>query len=78
MGAIKGHGLSGEGHDVHREDGSRIRYPEYRNGSRIGCARCSCGELSPLLSSDNQRKKWHRDVHKPAVLLAQSSEADHA
>ncbi len=33
----------------------------------VGPARCTCGAESPVLTSDNARKKWHRDVHKPAV-----------
>ncbi len=38
------------------------------NGKRLfghteGCAKCSCGALSPRLTSKNACKRWHRD-HK--------------
>lgn len=32
----------------------------------IGKAKCSCGELSPVLDSDRQRRQWHRD-HKNQI-----------
>jgi hypothetical protein len=34
-----------------------------------GSTRCSCGEESPVLSSVNARKRWHRE-HKDAVRAA--------
>jgi hypothetical protein len=32
----------------------------------IGCGLCQCGERSPVLWSDNARKRWHRE-HKEKI-----------
>jgi hypothetical protein len=33
---------------------------------KVGATQCSCGEESPVLSSDNARKQWHT-THKDQV-----------
>ncbi len=33
----------------------------------VGATRCSCGEESPVLPSDNARRVWPRDVHKAGL-----------
>jgi hypothetical protein len=35
----------------------------------VGYTYCSCGAQSPVLESDNARKRWHKD-HKNAVRRA--------
>lgn len=35
-----------------------------------GHGKCSCGALSGLLPSNNQRKAWHR-LHKAEILAAE-------
>lgn len=35
--------------------------------SKEGVALCSCGTASQELCSDAERKRWHRDVHKPQM-----------
>lgn len=64
---VPGHTLAYEGaaHDENGQVESRGGYV-FRGGS--GRAKCSCGELSPPMTSAAQRRQWHREVHKPAVL----------
>jgi hypothetical protein len=46
-------------------------------GSSTGVALCECGQTSPVLESDGARKRWHRDVHKPAVRGASGGGPGH-
>jgi hypothetical protein len=46
-------------------------------GSSTGVALCECGQTSPVLESDAARKRWHRDVHKPAVRGAPGGAPGH-
>lgn len=62
---LAGHSLSGAG-APHDRDGDRIN-PTGTGGQ--GRARCSCGALSPVLSSAGQRHAWHRQ-HKADVREA--------
>lgn len=62
---LAGHGLQAEGMPY-------VRDP--RTGTWVGTCMtweghglCSCGEASPVLPSNNARKRWHREVHKPEV-----------
>lgn len=62
---IPGHGLAREGYP-HDESGNVLSNDLGKvRTSGFGQAKCSCGELSPRLSSTVARKEWHRDVHKP-------------
>jgi hypothetical protein len=56
---VKGHTLAYEG-KPYNLSGYRVKY------SRVGHARCSCGEFSLLFSSDAERKRWHGE-HKASV-----------
>lgn len=60
---LPGHGLLREGKPWTRVGSDWI---EVHSGHH-GRGRCSCGEASPVLSSDAARKRWHRDAHKPEV-----------
>lgn len=51
---LAGHTLPNEGR-VHGDD------------APFGRARCSCGEASEVLNSDNARKAWHRE-HKQELV----------
>jgi hypothetical protein len=59
---LPGHALTGEG----------VAHEKRRDGrwqsttSRLGVGLCECGETSPELTSNNQRKAWHAQ-HKDAV-----------
>ena len=57
---LKGHGLLYEG-EAFTPEGTK----PYWNLSE-GCGKCSCGALSPVLPSKNQRKAWHRQ-HKDEI-----------
>lgn len=65
--ALRGHGLQAEG-APHDEDGDRI----HGSGSRFlgssgeGRAKCACGELSEVLASAAERRRWH-NAHKDEV-----------
>jgi hypothetical protein len=61
---LPGHGLQAEGKAFEGGDEPRRKSGSYSN---FGFGLCSCGARSPLLYSDGARKRWHRDVHKPAV-----------
>jgi hypothetical protein len=54
---LAGHALQHEG---------RIK-DAYGYPQKVGPAVCTCGVRSEVLTSDNARRVWHRDVHKPAV-----------
>jgi hypothetical protein len=58
---MPGHELVAEG-APHDPKGRRVS-TIYGGVSGAGCAKCSCGELSPGLDSANKRKLWHR-AHK--------------
>jgi hypothetical protein len=67
---IRGHGLQNEG-APHDTAGERIYTGIYYQIGGPGHGRCGCGELSPALPSDYQRKKWHRK-HKTEIEGAAS------
>lgn len=64
--AIPGHGLLNEGAPfMIAEDGQTIRrYPYGTSGYGRGV--CRCGEMSDLLHSAGQRRRWHA-AHKASV-----------
>lgn len=57
---VPGHTLRYEGQPF-GPDGRKTMY------SVVGSGKCSCGELSPPLESNNARKRWHAE-HKAAVI----------
>lgn len=63
---VPGHTLAYEGaaHDEKGQVESRRGYV-FRGGP--GRAKCSCGELSEVLTSCAKRRQWHRD-HKNDIL----------
>lgn len=61
---VPGHTLVGEG-APHDNRGYRIGHWSL-GVSGCGRGRCSCGALSPVMQSANQRKQWHRE-HKAEV-----------
>lgn len=63
---LPGHALIGEGmpHWI-GADGEPYRLGPGTGGK--GRALCECGEVSPQMNSGGQRRRWHRDEHKPAV-----------
>jgi len=61
---IVGHGLQHEGAPHDTAGRSMARYQ-----GRKGRAKCRCGTLSDVLSSNGARKRWHRE-HKAAVIVA--------
>ena len=68
---LDGHWLWWEG-APHDHRGGRIGW----NGTGgVGSAKCSCGELSPVLPSGAARKRWHRE-HKAALAAATPKEDD--
>ncbi len=67
-GRLPGHTLANEGRIYEIYEGGIYRV-------NVGSTRCSCGEESPVLPSDNARRVWHRDVHK-AGLAAREALAD--
>jgi hypothetical protein len=56
---LAGHTLDSEGAAFDGR-GRRVR------DSRLGYGVCSCGDMSELLTSNNARKRWHRD-HKAEI-----------
>lgn len=67
---LPGHGLLSEGWPYEWRQGGEEDAPSWHKSSRrdwAGHGVCSCGAASPLLETNNARKRWHRDVHKPAV-----------
>lgn len=67
---LPGHGLLSEGQPYERRQGDEEDAPSWHRADRwerTGHAVCSCGEASPELYTNNARKRWHRNVHKPAV-----------
>lgn len=61
---VPGHELFYEG-AAHDADGKRILVIWGGTGG-TGRGKCSCGALSPELTSGTQRKAWHRD-HKDQI-----------
>ena len=61
---MAGHELVSEGapHDARGRMTGLLRYSTGGSGQ----GKCSCGKLSGLLHSGNERKKWHR-AHKEAL-----------
>lgn len=57
---MPGHELRAEGAPFSSK-GYRIMQGGFQGG--VGHAKCSCGDLSPVLTSATKRKAWHRD-HK--------------
>jgi hypothetical protein len=57
---MPGHELLYEG-SAHNERGHQINF--YGGVGGTGYGKCSCGKLSDILHSGNQRKVWHR-AHK--------------
>jgi hypothetical protein len=54
---VAGHSLLREG-AAYSSEGNLLMYRP-----RLGHGKCSCGEVSPLMSSGGARKRWHRE-HK--------------
>jgi hypothetical protein len=67
---LSGHSLRSEGKPfVWTKNGGRyVRTEGYQ-----GVGLCSCGAHSKPLDFDNERKRWHRDVHKPEVIARKDS-----
>lgn len=74
---LRGHALQSEGRPYRPGDES---YPWVRvnsvRGGGTGVALCECGVTSEVLESDNARKRWHRDVHKPEIRNASKEQPD--
>jgi len=64
---LSGHSLWNEGWPVDATPGHGQGWRQGRHRGDMGRALCECGEMSPVLHSANERKRWHRDVHKPEV-----------
>jgi hypothetical protein len=62
---LRGHGLFAEGKPFRVVGDVRGEWIAVAVG-RTGRGRCSCGERSPILESDAERKRWHRE-HKQQV-----------
>jgi hypothetical protein len=70
---LPGHGLWREGWPVIATPGQGPGWREGLHRGDIGRALCECGEMSEPLLSAAERKRWHRDVHKPAVRAQMSA-----
>lgn len=64
---LSGHELVNEG-APHDSKGRRFGIYGYSTAGE-GRGKCSCGKLSPVLNSGNQRKAWHRE-HKEEIREA--------
>lgn len=62
---LAGHTLLWEG-AAHDDGGQKVRSGYYSTKGGQGRGKCSCGDLSEVLDSANQRKQWHRD-HKARI-----------
>lgn len=67
---VPGHTLRYEGAAFERAYPSG-RWIRTRDVEGVGM--CSCGEVSPVLNSNNARKKWHRE-HKDEVRARSAEE----
>lgn len=71
---LAGHGMRYEGKALYDAEGK----PTTTEGGWIynyaskGSTECECGERSPVLTSDFQRKRWHRE-HKEQVRAAKAA-----
>ena len=63
---LSGHGLRAEG-KPYEDDGCGGTRRADVYGEPDGFGLCSCGERSGVFGSDADRRRWHRDVHKPEV-----------
>lgn len=63
---VRGHALRDEGapYDEHGRPRQTADGGVQHGGT--GHALCECGQLSPLLASDRERKSWHRG-HKAEI-----------
>lgn len=66
---LSGHGLWSEGWPVEATPGHGQGWRQMSRRSGPGRALCECGEMSPVLESANQRKRWHKE-HKEQVRSA--------
>lgn len=64
MSRVAGHGLRGEGAG-HDANGKRIWPPD----RALAHGKCECGELSPPVLTNAQRKRWHK-WHKQQIQAA--------
>jgi hypothetical protein len=64
---LAGHALLHEG-AAHDYVGLRIVYGDRSTGR----AKCECGAMSEVLPSGAARRRWHAEIHKPAVLNQQA------
>ena len=66
---LAGHSLWSEGWPVEATPGHGVGWRSMSHRSGAGRALCECGEMSPVLDSVNKRKRWHKEVHKPEVIM---------
>lgn len=66
---LHGHALWGEG-APHKDNGIRIWHMPAK-----GRGKCECGDLSEVLETNADRKRWHR-AHKDEVRAEMAAEAD--
>ncbi len=64
---LAGHALWSEGWPVEATPGHGEGWRPGRRSADVGRALCECGEMSPVLDSVNERKRWHREIHKPEI-----------
>jgi len=62
-------------HGLHREGRPYDETGQRWDFSGNGHAKCSCGELSPVLPSNRARQRWHK-THK-AQIAQEAADADH-
>ena len=70
MSRLSGHELQYEGAPYDAK--GRPVNTLYGGSAGDGRAKCSCRALSPVLSSANKRKQWHRE-HKETMRAMQAS-----
>lgn len=68
---VRGHGLKDAGRP-HDATGKRSVTNFGLHFDGVGRGLCGCGELSPELTSNYQRKNWHR-THKTEITQKASS-----
>lgn len=74
--ALRGHALRGEGAAYVRRDEDELFWstdkdPWVKARGWSGVGLCECGEPSPVLDTNNARKRWHAD-HKDKIRGDQS------
>ncbi|MFS0832016.1 hypothetical protein ABC337_15300 [Arthrobacter sp. 1P04PC] len=67
------------GHELHYEGAPHDKQGRPINSvwggtAGVGRAKCTCGKLSPELTSGTKRKAWHRD-HKDEIRNASEARA---